>query len=140
MKRNSVAALAAGVAVVLAGFFLVRIRGGAAATGAHREQDWEPFARTIEVEVLNGGGAAGAARDAALRLRRARFDVVSWGNAPVALADTATRNVRILVRRGDTAGVGRVAAVLGRSDVVDAPDPARLVDLTVIIPRPAPEP
>lgn len=111
-------------------------RGGVGAA----EQHWEPFPRTIEIEVLNGGGSAGAARDAALRLRRARFDVVSWGNAPSALVDTATRNARILVRRGDTSGVGRIAAVLGRADVVDAPDPTRLVDLTVLVPRSRREP
>lgn len=97
-------------------------------------RSWDPLPRVVTVEVWNGGGTAGAARDAALRLRRARLDVVAWGNAPDALQDSSIHDVRILVRRGDTAGAGRVAEVLGATRVIDAPDARRLVDLTVVIP------
>ena len=64
------------------------------------ESDWESLPRVVTVEVLNGGSRIGAARDAALRLRRARLDVVAWGNAPAELKDTLTTTVRVLVRRG----------------------------------------
>jgi hypothetical protein len=48
--------------------------------------------------------------------------------------------VRVLVRRGDTTGAGRVAEVFGSIDLVDAPDARRLVDLTVVVPRTIREP
>ena len=104
------------------------------------ESDWESLPRVVTVEVLNGGSRIGAARDAALRLRRARLDVVAWGNAPAELKDTLTTTVRVLVRRGDSTGVGRVAEVFGNADIVDAPDARRLVDLTVVVPKVIGEP
>jgi hypothetical protein len=100
-----------------------------------QEPTWPPLGRRVTVEVLNGGGTPGAARDAALRLRRGGLDVVSWDNAPVSLRDTTTTITRVLLRTGDSIGSGRVAEVLGATDVRDAPDSTRLVDLTVIVPR-----
>lgn len=85
----------------------------------------------VTVEVLNSGGKVGAARVGMLLLRRARLDVVYFGNADAALAGRS-RN-QVLVRRGDTTGVGRVIEALGPAEVVLAPDPARLVDLTVLL-------
>lgn len=123
-------ALALGVLVV--GWLLARGRGDAPATSARR---WDPLPRPVVVEVWNGGGVPGAARDAALQLRRGGLDVVSWENAPARWRDTMPRAVRILVRGGDTAGSGRIAEVLGSGEVIDAPDPTRLVDLTVVVPR-----
>jgi hypothetical protein len=105
-----------------------------------QEPEWDPLPRVVTVEVQNGGDVLGAARDAALRLRRARLDVVSWGNAPAALKDTVTTRVRVLVRRGDTTGAGRVAEVFGDAEVIEAPDARRLVDLTVVVPRRIGEP
>jgi hypothetical protein len=96
---------------------------------------WEPLPRRVVVEVWNGGGSEGAARDAALRLRRGQLDVVGWGNAPEALRDTLSDSVRILVRLGDTTGVGRIAEVLGPARITEARDSTRLVDLTVVVPR-----
>jgi hypothetical protein len=112
-----------------------RWAGGASRStdGVAVEREWRPLARKVEVEVLNAGGGAGAARDAALRLRRGRLDVVYWGNASEGDRDSMPRRPRIMVRRGDTAGVGRVREVLGDAEVVDAPDTVPLVDLTVIV-------
>ncbi len=107
----------------------------AAANTPWAEPTWPPLPRRITVEVLNGGGTPGEARDAALRLRRGGLDVVAWGNAPESLRDTTSATVRVLLRTGDTAGTGRIAEVLGSADVRDAPDPTRLVDLTVVVPR-----
>jgi hypothetical protein len=85
----------------------------------------------VTVEVFNSGGKVGAARVGMLLLRRARLDVVYFGNADSALAGRA-RN-QVLVRRRDTTGVGRVIEALGDAEVIDAPDSARLVDLTVLL-------
>jgi hypothetical protein len=115
-------------------------RGGEASAESGLERTWQSLPRIVTVEVHNGGGTPGAARDAALRLRRARLDVVAWGNAPVNLRDTTTGQVRVLVRRGDTTGTGRVAEVFGNVEVIEAPDPRRLVDLTVVVPRVTREP
>ncbi len=99
------------------------------------DRDWDALPRTVTVEVWNGGGEPGAARDAALRLRRGGLDVVNWENAPAAQRDTAPRPTRVLVRGGDSTGAGRVAEILGPIEVIDAPDPTRLVDLTVVVMR-----
>ena len=104
------------------------------------EPEWPRMPRVVTVEVLNGGGISGAARDASLKLRRAGLDVVDWDNAPSALRDTVRTSHRIFVRLGDTTGVGRVIEAIGPAQIIDEPDPDRLVDLTVITARPAPEP
>jgi hypothetical protein len=87
--------------------------------------------RKVTVEVLNSGGNIGAARVGMLLLRRARLDVVYFGNADSAQSGRV-RN-QVLVRRGDTTGVGRVIEALGNAEIVEAPDLARLVDLTVLL-------
>jgi hypothetical protein len=87
--------------------------------------------RNVTVEVLNSGGNLGAARVGVLLLRHARLDVVYFGNADSAHSGRV-RN-QVLVRRGDTTGVGRVIEALGAAEVVDAPDRTRLVDLTVLL-------
>lgn len=87
--------------------------------------------RKVTVEVLNSGGNIGAARVGMLLLRRARLDVVYFGNADSAQSGRV-RN-QVLVRRGDTTGVGRVIEALGTAEIIEAPDLARLVDLTVLL-------
>lgn len=103
--------------------------------GLTRRKSWPRLPREVVVEVLNGGQVQGVARDAALRLRRAGLDVVYWGNASTQQRDTTALLPRILVRSGDTTGIGRIGEVLGEVEVIDQPDPRRLVDLTIIIRR-----
>jgi hypothetical protein len=133
--------LAAAIVLAAVGVLAWRAtQSGAAGRETLAPEEWDPLPRIVTVEVQNGGDRPGAARDAALRLRRARLDVVAWGNAPLALRDTATSMVRVLVRRGDTTGTGRIGEVFGAVEIVDAPDPRRLVDLSVIVPREIREP
>ncbi|HEY3935249.1 MAG TPA: LytR C-terminal domain-containing protein [Gemmatimonadales bacterium] len=85
----------------------------------------------VTVEVLNATKTPGLALAATLRLRHLRLDVVYYGNADSGHG-TRSRNA-ILVRRGDTTGVGRAIAALGSADVVPAPDTTRLVDLSIML-------
>lgn len=139
MNRLKMILAVVGVVVVVA-LAWRSTRASGSSTDLPVEREWKPIGRVVTVEVFNGGGTPGAARDAALKLRRARLDVVNWGNAPAALVDTSTEVVRVLVRRGDTTGVGRVGEALGAIEVIDRPDPRRLVDLTVVVPRRIREP
>lgn len=107
------------------------MRGGGAQSPG--EVARPPLPRRVRVEVLNGGRTPGAARDATILLRHAGLDVVSYGDAGSAFP--APERAQVLVRRGDTTGAGRVREVLGPADIVDAPDPSRLVELTVILGR-----
>ncbi len=92
---------------------------------------WEPLARDVEVEVLNGSSAYMGARNASLVLRRARLDVVAFGTATGELKGLPRTTV--IIRRRDTTGVGRVREALGEIDVIDRYDASREVDLSVIL-------
>jgi hypothetical protein len=105
-------------------------RGGRSAANGDQSTPSD-LPRKVTVEVLNSGGNIGAARVGTLLLRRARLDVVYFGNADS--AQSGRVHNQVLVRRGDTTGVGRVIAALGTAEVVEAPEPARLVDLTVLL-------
>lgn len=112
-------------------------QGGGGLAGQERG-GWPPLPRRVTVQVRNAGGHDGGARAATLQLRTGGLDVVLFDDAPPALRDPSRRSHRILVRRGDTLGVGRVIEVLGPAEVEDAPDASVLVDLTVLVARPAP--
>ena len=94
---------------------------------------WAPLPRVVQIEVLNAGAAAGAARVATEMLRDGRLDVVYYGNADSAWS-RRERNA-IVVRRGDTAGVGRARDVLGAAEMIERDDRSRLVDLSIILGR-----
>jgi hypothetical protein len=118
----------AGVVIIVAATFVVRRLGhrpAAAPTTA-----WTPLPHRVRVEVRNASNLSGAARTGRLLLQHAGLDVVQSGNA-----DSAITANRILVRMGDTTGVGRIVEALGGADVVTEPDSSRLVDLTVILGR-----
>ena len=135
MKRIVLAGLAALAAIAVVAFAWRMTHRTPASDMPWQEATWPSLGRRVTVEVLNGGGTPGAARDAALRLRRGGLDVVSWDNAPTSLRDSVATVTRVLLRTGDSAGSGRVAEVLGATEVIAAPDSTRLVDLTVIVPR-----
>ena len=93
----------------------------------------EPLPRRVTAEVLNAGGVPGAARGGAQLLRHAGLDVVYWttDTGKGMLAQT-----QVLVRRGDTTGVGRITDALGHApQLLDSADAKRLVDLTVKLGR-----
>ena len=85
----------------------------------------------VTVEVLNTTTAPGIARVARDVVRHAGLDVVYFGSAGEKLRDRA--QTEVLVRRGDTTGVGRIVAAIGPVVVTDAPDLAREVDLTILL-------
>jgi hypothetical protein len=82
------------------------------------------------VEVLNGSGRAGLARQATAQLREAGFDVVYFGNAP-ARRDSS----QVLDRVGQPAIARAAADELGIAAVRQAPDSALLLDATVMLGR-----
>ena len=86
---------------------------------------------TLRVEVLNASNATGMARAATWRLRDQGIDVVYFGS------DTADSldSTQVLVRRGDVAAGEKVRRALGVGAVSVAPEPARLVDVTVRLGR-----
>jgi len=81
------------------------------------------------VEVLNGTEIDGLARTITFRLRRAGFDVVSYGTASGTSADSTV----LLVRTADTAAGWAVRDALGLGRVVMEPDARLLLDVTVVL-------
>ena len=86
---------------------------------------------SLRVEVLNASNATGMARAATWRLRDRGIDVVYFGS------DTSTSldSTEVLVRRGDASAGEKVRRALGLGAVRLAPEPARLVDVTVRLGR-----
>lgn len=83
------------------------------------------------VEVLNATPAVGLARSATRLLRDAGLDVVYFGTDPGAALDST----QILIRRGPASAGERAARALGAGAVRAAPDPGRLVDITIRLGR-----
>jgi LytR cell envelope-related transcriptional attenuator len=83
-----------------------------------------------EIEVLNGTAVDGLARTVTLRLRRAGFDVVSYGTSEQSVDSTL-----ILVRGTDPDAGGAVREALGVGRVVAEPDAHLLLDVTVLLGR-----
>jgi hypothetical protein len=81
----------------------------------------------VRVEVLNGGGLAGVAREATRVLRDAGFDVVYFGNAGTFSQDSSV----VMGRVSGKSNAGAVADVLGIPGVREEPDTTRYVDVTV---------
>lgn len=85
----------------------------------------------IKVEVLNGAGERGAARQVAMRLRDAGFDVVYFGNA-----QDFDQGVTAVVNRSGRPGIARrVATALGADSVRTEIAPDLHLDATVILGR-----
>lgn len=94
----------------------------------------------VRVEVLNGSGAAGLARDATHQLREDGFDVVFFGNA----GRFDHRRSRVIDRAGEIHRARAVAAALGIDSVVTTIDSALMLEVTVVLgedwpPAPRPE-
>ena len=85
----------------------------------------------VRVEVLNGGGQAGAAREATDQLRDLGFDVVFFGNAGTFEEDSS----RVLDRMGRLEVARDVADALGIRNVRSEPDANLYLDVTVVLGR-----
>lgn len=83
----------------------------------------------VRVEVLNGAGTTGLARDATHALRADGFDVVFFGNA--ARFDHA-RSV-VIDRVGNPDPARAVAASLGVDSVTTAMDSSLMLEVTVVL-------
>jgi hypothetical protein len=83
----------------------------------------------VRIEVLNGAGTAGLARDATYRLRGDGFDVVFFGNAD---HFGYPRSV-VVDRVGRPDRARAVATALGIDSVASAVDSSLMVEVTVLL-------
>jgi hypothetical protein len=90
-----------------------------------------PLGVRVRVEVLNGGGQAGAARAATGLLREAGFDVVFFGNAGSFDQDSSL----VLDRVGEPAWARAVAEALGIHNLRSEPNPNLYLDVSVVLGR-----
>lgn len=87
-----------------------------------------PAGRRVVVEVLNGSGRPGLARLATRVLRRAGFDVISYGTA----ADRSDTTL-VLIRRGPREAGQWMLEALGTGRLREEVDTLRRVDLSVTL-------
>jgi hypothetical protein len=85
----------------------------------------------IRVEILNGGGHAGAAREATDQLRDHGFDVVFFGNAGSFDRDSSV----VLDRTGNLQAARDVADALGIRNLRSEPDSNLYLDVSVVLGR-----
>jgi hypothetical protein len=85
------------------------------------------FSGRVRVEVLNGSGLSGVARDATSLLRDLGLDVVYYGNAETFSEDPSV----VMDRVGRLEDARKVADALGIRAVLSEPDSNLYVDLTV---------
>ncbi len=98
---------------------------------------WEPVPvsalrvgdERIRVEVLNGAGVAGLARETTERLRASGFDVVYYGNA----GSLARESTVVLDRGRNPSAVAQVARELGIDRIETVPDTSAYLEATVIL-------
>ncbi len=87
-----------------------------------------PESTGITVEVLNGSGRQGLARVVTRILRAEGFDVMFFGTAREEVATS-----EVILRRGDSAAVRRVAEAVGISRVRIGLDTLLRIDVTVLL-------
>jgi hypothetical protein len=84
----------------------------------------------VRVEVLNGGGVSGMAREVTGILRGVGFDVVDFGNAS---SSDRGRPSAVIDRIGRPDLAQAVADVLGIDNVLSEPNPNLYVDVSVLL-------
>lgn len=140
-----VVSIALYVTLGLVGAFVVSAVAGVwedepAETGLRAFVAGEARPGQVRVEVLNGAGTAGLARDATYRLRGDGFDVVFFGNA-----DHFRHEASVVIDRVGAPDRARaVAAALEIDSVATAVDSSLLLEVTVVLgddwpPTPPPE-
>lgn len=117
--------------VALAGSALAGWLGGEPQPAPAGGEPLPPPGERVRVEVLNGAGISGLARDVTRELRDAGFDVVFFGNAPGGRRDTTI----VVDRVGDPRHAHRVAGALGVGVVRSEPDTTLYLEATVILGR-----
>jgi hypothetical protein len=130
--RSAGLALTLAAVLVLVGSMVAGLRPQPTATpwpSASIPAGSGPEPERIRVEVLNGAGVAGLARDVTERLRRDGFDVVYYGNAGRLARDSTT----VLDRIGNPVASSRVAAALGIELIEVAIDTTLYLEATVIL-------
>lgn len=132
------------IAVGFVGAFVASVVAGlwndeSAGTGLRALGASADTPQQARIEVLNGAGTPGLARDATYRLRGDGFDVVFFGNA-----DHFRHERSVVVDRvGRPDRARAVAAVLGIDSVSTAVDSSLMLEVTVVLGRdwpPAPAP
>jgi hypothetical protein len=122
----------AGILAVVALSIVWWLRTGSGPQSAAKREGagpvWSSSTR-VRVEVLNGGGRAGAARVATTFLRDAGYDVVYFGNA----ASFDYDSTRVIDRVEQPEVAGAVAQALGIGNVLSEPDPNLFVDVSVVL-------
>lgn len=111
--------------------FVIGLRDGLNGSGRVGEIDERTGAPRVRVEVLNGAGRAGLAREATERLRDRGLDVVYFGNAREFGRDSTV----VLDRVGREENARAVAEALGITAIRSEPDSTLLLDVTVILGR-----
>ena len=110
---------------IIVGTFLARRIPEPSTDGASRES--ARIEGRIRVEVLNGSGVPGVARDATRILRDSGFDVVWYGNAETYSDDSSV----VMDRVGALETATLVADALGIPRVRSEPDSTLFLEVTV---------
>jgi hypothetical protein len=118
------------LAVGAAAIGVVSLFDGPPVSGAPAPIPAPPPSERVRVEVLNGGGVTGMARDATSVLRDRGFDVVDFGNAA---AFDPERPTVVIDRVGRPEWARSVADALGIENVLSEPDPNHNVDVSVLL-------
>lgn len=134
--RAATVVLIAALAIVLAfaGSFIFGLRGGSRADPLPTPDTADtPQPRVVNdararVEVYNGAGRSGLAKQATAQLRDAGFDVVQFGNA------SQIRDSSEVIDRVGKPDIARaIGAALGISKITTTIDTTRYVEATVIL-------
>ncbi|HUN66992.1 MAG TPA: LytR C-terminal domain-containing protein [Bacteroidota bacterium] len=135
-QTRRVLSMALNVAIVLtflaiAYFSYTYIARSASAPAEAPQTKPAPAAKVIQLDVLNGCGARGAASRVTGVLRNAGFDVVEMKNYKVRTVEKTL----VVDRVGNLAAARRVASALGvpESNIVQQINPDYFVDVSVIL-------
>ena len=129
--RTTAAVVTAAVVVGLGVWAAVRFAGWPGAPEADPDPRTLLDPAEVRVEVLNGAGSSGIAREATYGLRSAGFDVVFFGNA----GRFDHERSFVLDRTGTIERAKAVAAALRIDSVGVAVDPSLMLDVTVVLGR-----
>ena len=129
MKKLEHAGLAVTWLLVAVGVISLVAGLGGRGTQAVRAVQLDEGVPQVRVEVLNGAGIPGLAREVTRRLRDAGFDVVYFGNAGGSPREVS----EVLDRSGQLKAARAVAGSLDIERVRAAPDTGLYVDVSVVL-------